>query len=428
MKSEQCICLKFFVLSSLVLLLLFGFAAGNAYATNGYFGNGYSIESKALAGAGVALPQGSLDASMNPASMVFVGKRLDFGLALFTPSRKYDVKGNPSGFPGTFGLAPGQVKSDSEWFVIPSVGFNWQLDDMNSLGISIYGNGGMNTDYDKHTFGGSSPTGVDLIQLFIAPTYARKISEHHAFGITPIFAYQSFEARGLQQFKPFSSSPSNLTNNGHEGSYGYGGRIGYLGEIFPFLNIGAAYQTKIYMSELDNYKGLFAEQGDFDIPATWTVGIALKAAEGVTFLADLQRIYYSDITAINNPLLPNIQTSQLGKNRGAGFGWDDITILKFGVQWQSSKDWIWRAGYSIGEQPIPQSEVLFNILAPATIKNHATFGLTKKIGDHQEVKCAVMYAASNSVSGPNSLEAPGQQTIKLTMHQWEFSLGYAWKF
>jgi long-chain fatty acid transport protein len=428
MKSEQCICLKFFALSSLVLMLLFGFAAGSAYATNGYFGNGYSIESKALAGAGVALPQGSLDASINPASMVFVGKRLDFGLSLFTPSRKYDVKGNPSGFPGTFGLAPGQVKSDSEWFVIPSVGFNWQLDDMNSLGISIYGNGGMNTDYDKRTFGGSSPTGVDLIQLFIAPTYARKITDHHAFGITPIFAYQSFEAQGLQQFKPFSSSPSNLTNNGHEGSYGYGGRIGYLGEIFPFLNIGAAYQTKIYMSELDNYRGLFAEKGDFDIPATWTLGIALKAAEGVTFLADLQRIYYSEITAINNPLLPNIQTSQLGKNRGAGFGWDDITILKFGVQWQSSKDWIWRAGYSIGEQPIPQSEVLFNILAPATIKNHATFGLTKKVGDHQEFKCAVMYAASNSVSGPNPLEAPGQQTIKLTMHQWEFSLGYAWKF
>ena len=110
MKSEQCICLKFFVLSSLVLLLLLGFTAGSAYATNGYFGNGYSIESKGLAGAGVALPQASLDASINPASMVFVGKRLDFGLSLFNPNRKYDVKGNPSGFPGTFGLAPGQVR------------------------------------------------------------------------------------------------------------------------------------------------------------------------------------------------------------------------------------------------------------------------------------------------------------------------------
>jgi len=428
MKSEQCICLKFFVLSSLMLLLLFGFAAGTAYATNGYFANGYSIESKAMGGAGVALPQGSLDASMNPASMVFVGKRLDFGLSVFNPNRKYDVKGNPSGFPGTFGLAPGQVKSDSEWFVVPSVGFNWQLDDKNSLGISIYGNGGMNTDYDERTFGGSSPTGVDLMQLFIAPTYARKITAHHAIGITPIFAYQSFESQGLEAFQFFSNSPSKLTNNGHEGSYGYGARIGYLGEIFPFLNIGAAYQTKIYMSELDDYEGLFAEKGDFDIPATWTVGIALKAAEGITFLADLQRIYYNDVDSIGHPLLPNLTPGSLGRDNGPGFGWDDITILKFGVQWQSSKDWIWRAGYSIGEQPISQSDVLFNILAPATIKNHATFGVTKKIGDHQEFKFALMHAFTHSVSGPNPLEAPGQQTIKLTMDQWEFSLGYAWKF
>jgi long-chain fatty acid transport protein len=426
MKSKQCICLKLFVLSSLVLLLLFGIAAGSAYATNGYFANGYSIESKALAGAGVALPQGSMDASVNPAAMAFIGKRIDVGLTLFNPNREYKVSGNPSGF--GFGLAPGTVKSDSEWFVIPSVGFNWQLDDRNSLGISIYGNGGMNTDYDERTFGVSSPTGVDLTQLFITPTYARKISAHHAVGITPIFAYQSFEAQGLEAFAGFSSSPSKLTNNGHEGSYGYGARIGYLGEIFPFLNIGAAYQTKIYMSELDDYKGLFAEKGDFDIPATWTVGLALKAAEGVTVLMDVQRIYYNDIDSIKNPLLPNLTPGSLGRDNGPGFGWDDITILKLGVLWQSSKDWIWRAGYSIGEQPISQSDVLFNILAPATIRDHATFGLTKKIGDHQEVKFALMHAFTNSVSGPNPLEAPGQQTIKLTMNQWEFSVGYAWKF
>ena len=72
--------------------------------------------------------------------------------------------------------------------------------------------------------------------------------------------------------------------------------------------------------------------------------------------------------------------------------------------------------------------MFFNILAPATIEDHATFGLTKKIGDHQELKFALMHALSNSVSGPNPLEAPGQQTIKLTMDQWEFSVGYAWKF
>lgn len=408
----------------LALMFSVGFAS-SVYATNGYFSHGYSVESKALAGAGVALPQGSLDASINPAAMAFVGKRIDIGLSIFNPNREYKVSGNPSP-PPLFGLQTGTVESDSEWFVIPSFGINWPLDDKNSIGLSIYGNGGMNTDYDEETFYGSSPTGVDLMQLFITPTYARKLAPKHAVAISPIFAYQSFEAQGLEAFSGYSSDPSDLTNNGHESSYGIGGKIGYLGEILPNLNLGASYQTKIWMSKLDKYAGLFAEEGDFDIPATWTIGLAYKVIPSLTLLVDVQEIYYSDVDSIHNPLKNNIFNSKLGKDDGAGFGWDDITVLKLGVQWQSSREWIWRAGYSIGDQPIPRSEVLFNILAPGVIKQHATAGFTRTIGDKQELKCAVMYAFENDVTGENPL-SPGQK-IRLTMNQWEFSVGYAWKF
>jgi len=94
-----------FLLCLLMLVLALCFS-GVAQATNGYFANGYSIESKAMAGAGVALPQGSLDASTNPASMAFVGNRVDIGLSLFNPNREYTVKGNPSGDP-YLGLPPG---------------------------------------------------------------------------------------------------------------------------------------------------------------------------------------------------------------------------------------------------------------------------------------------------------------------------------
>jgi len=425
MKRKRFVNIRLILFCSFFFMVVLGFAANNTYATNGYFSNGYSIESKALAGAGVALPQGSLDASINPAAMAFVGKRIDVGLSFFNPNREYKVSGNPSP-PPAFGLMPGTVESESKWFIIPSVGINWQLDDKNSIGLSIYGNGGMNTDYDKHTFYGSSPTGVDLMQLFITPTYARKLAPKHAVAISPIFAYQSFEAKGLEAFSGYSSDPSDLTNNNHDSSYGIGGKIGYLGEILPNLNLGASYQTKIWMSRFDKYAGLFAEEGDFDIPATWTIGLAYRIIPELTVLVDVQEIYYSDVKSIHNPLMNNIQDSQLGKDDGAGFGWDDITVLKIGVQWQSSKDWTWRAGYSIGDQPIPRDEVLFNILAPGVVKQHATAGFTRAIGDKQELKFALMYAFENDVTGTNPLD-PGEK-IKLTMNQWEISFGYAWKF
>jgi long-chain fatty acid transport protein len=412
-------------LFSLSLIILFG-VENAAYATNGYFTNGTSIESKALGGAGVALPQGAVDAAINPALMAFVGNRLDVSLSFFNPERKYTVEGSPSG-PPYFGLAPGTVKSSMRWFLIPSAGVNWKLSDKDSVGVSMFANGGMNTSYHARTFYGSAPTGVDLMQLFISPTYARKILPNHAIGISPIIAYQRFEAIGLRAFSPYSANPADLSNNGHSNSFGIGGKIGYVGEIFPFLNIGAEYKTKIIMSRFDKYEGLFAENGSFDIPASWTVGITIKPIEDLAFLADVQEIYYNDVKSINNPLVPNLQKSKLGKDNGAGFGWDDITVVKLGVQWKSSREWTWRAGYSIGDQPIPRSEVLFNILAPGIIKEHLTFGATRSFGNN-ELKFAIMRAFNHGVEGPNALEAPGQQKIRLTMGQWEISVGYAWKF
>jgi long-chain fatty acid transport protein len=454
----------------LALTLLLGIVAVS-YATNGYFAHGYSVKNKALAGAGTALPLDSLAASTNPAGMVWIGSRVDIGISLFNPNREYTVNGSPTpvapspgglipgtdcNFPGAFagptappcpfGLAPGTEKSDSKLFVIPSLGYNRMMNENYSLGISIYGNGGMNTDYDTATFGGplgSSPTGVDLAQLFIVPTYARKLTPKHAIGLSPIFAYQRFEAKGLDAFGAFgfSGDPSNLTNNDHDNSFGIGGRFGYMGEIYPGFFIGASYATKIYMSKLDEYAGLFAEDGDFDIPSSWSAGLAYHLPEpALTFVIDVQQILYSDVDAVANDFSPFFDCfggllmggssasipQCLGNDKGAGFGWEDMTIIKVGIEWESMPGLIWRAGYSYGNQPIPEDEVLFNILAPGVIEHHASVGLTKAIRSNQEISVAVMHAFSNDITGDNPLD-PAQE-IEIKMNQWEFTAGYSWTF
>jgi long-chain fatty acid transport protein len=418
----------------MILVAGIGFVAQEAYATNGYFSHGYSIESKALGGAGVALPQGSIDASVNPALMAFVGTRADISLSLFNPNREYSV--NTHGKLGGFLLDDGTVQSDSNYFIVPAMGFNWSLNNKTSIGISVYGNGGMNTDYDKKTFDDpranvSKPTGVDLMQLFIVPTLSVKVAPKHSLGFSPILAYQRFEARGLQAFKPFSSDPGNLTNNGHDGAWGWGGRVGYYGELFPFLSVGASYQTKIWTTKFDKYAGLFAENGGFNIPANWTIGIAVKPVPELAFLFDVQKIYYSDVKSVANSMMPNLMKSQLGNEDGAGFGWQNMTIYKAGIQWKSSDAWTWRAGYSYGEQPIRDKDVMFNILAPGVPEHHATAGFTRAISKTQDLSFSLMHAFSKTVSGKNPLAggAPGDsQEIRIKMNQWEGTLGYTWKF
>jgi len=142
-----------FIRAVLVCVLL-GAIATPAAATNGYFSHGYGVKYKALAGAGVALYLGPTAAATNPGSMAFIGKQYDISLSIFNPNRKYTVTGDPSMEPGTFGLAPGTYESDSKVFYIPTLSANWPLNDDETLavGLAIYGNGGMNTDYPPATF------------------------------------------------------------------------------------------------------------------------------------------------------------------------------------------------------------------------------------------------------------------------------------
>ena len=413
--------------SILLVLVVVASLAAQAGATDGYFANGYGTNYKAMGGAGVALSLGTQAPATNPAAMVFLGRRYDVGVEVFNPNRQFSVTGSPSGFPGTFGLAPGTVESGSNYFPIPALGANWKVGEGATFGISAYGNGGMNTDYGAPVFG-VAPAGVDMSQMFLAPTYARKLGPRHALGLSAILAYQRFEAKGLQGFGFFSSDPQSLTNREHANSYGAGIRLGYLGELADWLSVGASYQTRINMTRFDEYSGLFAEEGAFDIPQTLTGGVAVKPADRITVAVDVQWINYESVKSVGNDFLPNLALASLGADAGAGFGWHDMTMYKAGVQFEANPDWTLRAGYSYGRQPIRGNEVLINILAPGVMEQHVSAGVTHTVRKGQAVNFAIVRAIPKSVAGPNNLEVPDRQTIELRMDQWEFDVSYSFGF
>jgi long-chain fatty acid transport protein len=403
-------------------------AAHGAWASDGYFSHGYGTDHKAMAGAGVALSLGSQTVATNPAAAAFLPGGLDLDIAVFNPNRQHTVTGAPSGYPGTFGLAPGTVKSDSKYFPVPGLGASRKVGKNGVFAVLAYGNGGMNTNYPAPVFG-VSPAGINLTQMFLAPTYAHKLGGgKHALGLSAIFAYQRFEAKGLAAFSGFSSDPANLTNNKAANSFGAGLRVGYQGQLAPWLTVGLSYQTRVVMSKFDSYAGLFAEQGGFDVPQNVTGGLALKATKRLTAALDVQWINYSGVRSVGNALLPNLMAAKLGDDAGAGFEWQDMTIYRGGLQYDAGGGWMFRTGYSYGKQPIPTQAVLMNILAPGVIEHHVSAGFSKTVRGRHGIHLAVTRALSKSVTGPNVLEAPGQQTIELTMDQWDVSLGYSLGF
>lgn len=396
-------------------------------ATDGYFSPGYGTSSKGMGGAGVACPMSALSVASNPASIAFVGNQFDIGLAWFKPQRGFEVKGQPSNYPETFPLTPGKFESGSTSFLVPSVGMNWKLSDKSAFAIAIYGNGGMNTNYDESVFYGGS-TGINLSQLFVAPTYAYQWTEGHAIGVSAILAYQQFEGKGLAAFSLSSADPASLTNKGKSTSTGYGLRVGYHGRFSPMWSLGLSYQTRTKMGEFKKYAGLFAEEGGFDIPSSYTAGLAFHPSDSLTFALDIGKINFSEVKSIGNPMFPNLQTTQLGDAGGAGFGWEDIAVYKLGIQWKASHALTLRAGYNHCDQPIPEKEVMFNILAPGVIQDHFTLGATQAINEKSAISFSLIRAFSKSVTGPNPMEAPGAQTITLRMDQWDLEFGYSYRF
>jgi long-chain fatty acid transport protein len=402
-------------------------APGMALATTGYFAHGYGIKAKSMGGVGIALPQDALAPATNPAGIAWVGNRIDLGAELFMPDRGASITG--SGAPGANGTYDG---NDTKSFIIPEIGYARVINPNLTFGVAVYGNGGMNTDYATNPFtayGGSGPAGVDLMQLFVAPTVAWK-SGNHAFGASLDLAYQRFKAEGIQGFAGSSASPGNVSNRGYDDSTGFGVRVGWTGQISPSVTLGATYQSKTKMSEFDKYSGLFANQGDFDIPENYGVGVALKATPALTVAVDVQQINYSDIPAVGNPVDSLFTGSPLGSTNGPGFGWQDVTVYKIGLAYELKPGMALRAGYVTLDQPIPASQTFFNILAPGVVEDHLTLGLTLEMSKTSELTLMYMHAFEKKVNGSVSIPAVpfGGGDANLRMSQDSIGVAYGWKY
>ena len=404
-----------------------------ALATEGYFQHGYSALQKAEGGAGVADPEDAKTLAINPAGLVSVGDEVEVGISLFSPHRQYETSSGP-GF-----VAPGNVKSDWNYFAMPNVAYSHQIDDHSAWGLAMYGNGGMNTNYPVSAatnpncafFGGGNgvycggKAGVNLTQMFLTAGYAYR-SGNIAVGIAPVFALQMFDAKGLGAFSGLSSAPGDLTSGKIDTSVGGGVRVGAIWTVAPTFRLAVAGATPTWMSKFSKYKGLFANGGSVDIPANVTVGAAWDARPDLTLMLDYKHIFYSDVAAIgNSSSIPK----PLGSNGGPGFGWTDVDVIALGAKWQVAPAWTLRAGYAHNTNPVRPADVTLNILAPGVITDHITGGVSVRMSDNSSFDVSGSYMPTHSVSGPEVIPGfgPTGRTITLSMHEYDISVEWRYK-
>ena len=430
--------MKRFIQKSLIAAISVGIAGVSiqAHATNGYFAHGYGTKAKGMAGAGVAYPQDSLAAATNPAGMVWIGNRWDLGAEVFAPDRTATTAwGNTAIDPDTGAYDPANARTydgngngfGESWFLIPEFGYNHMINNDLSLGVSVFGNGGMNTTWNGPIYSEGTTgidTAIDLAQLFISPTVSWKVNKNHSIGLAVNLIYQRIKLEGISDFCGFTPGgnpegcfdgpQTGLSDQGYSGSTGAGVRLGWLGKFDNGVSVGASWQSRSRMSRFKKYDQLFAENGDFDIPSTWTLGVAFELMPKVNVAFDVQKINYTEINSVANPntgwndlFADGVLDNPLGSDAGPGFGWSDMTVYKLGFDYQYSKNLVMRAGWNHGSQPVSASEVQFNVLAPAVVEDHLTFGFTWTMQGGGELSGYFMHALEETVTGTSNSGAPG---------------------
>ncbi len=412
-------------LNRLFLISLCLLTVTTAKAIDGYHMLGYGTVSKGMGGVGAAYYRASIIGN-NPAGRAFLDKQYSASLTFLFPTTSYTVTGAPSG-QGIMPLVPGKYDSDVKLKLVPNLGANWRLSETSAFGLSIYGTG-IASDFPTQTFYDptSDNTSVSFNQLYLEPTYAIKLGEKHAFGISAMLMCQTFEVTGIYSFGSMSQDPENLSNNGTDYNFGAGFKVGYMGEILKGLNVGVSYQSRTFAGKLSKYAGLLAEDGKLDAPSIITAGINYQICDKFKFLFDVQQINFSEVKSLGNPiskLLP--EGNLMGSDNGPGFGWEDMTVFKFGTEFNASETLTLRAGYAYGDEPVQESEVLFNILASVVNNQHITLGATKKVGSKgKDINLALVYAPANNVKGANVLDSAQQIDLELSVFEIELGITF----
>ncbi|OYT15868.1 MAG: hypothetical protein B7C24_10725 [Bacteroidetes bacterium 4572_77] len=401
---------------------------------------GYGAKNNAIAGSGVALSSEALWGNKNPGGLAFLGRKIGLGIDIQMPTVSYKVLNAPASFnqdylqPWPLGLQEGQADASRKATILPNIGINLELNDNSSLAISIFSNGRRGHSFDTKTYYSpiiaefpntdeftnpmgvvSSPTFFHLSQYFSAISYSYKINDKIGVGLSAVGAWQSLNVGGYEAFGSlgYSAYPQEISNNDMANAYGLGGQLGLQWNISKMFQLGLTYRSELFMSSFESYKGLIAENGQMNIPAEWSLGIALQASENLLIAIDAQRICYSQVAAWNLPMASH-KEGYLGGDNGSGLGREDEMRFKMGLQYHIPK-WDFKIGYAYIKPSIVSDEVLLNMLMPDIIQNHISLGVSRMLND-EVLHFALIKGLKSSMTGVNALDLT--QEIELEAESW----------
>jgi long-chain fatty acid transport protein len=432
--------------SKFLITALFATAivAPQAMAVNGMQVRGVGAYGEGMSGAVTAAPFDTTTMVTNPAGITRVGSRSDIHAGLFTPIRKIDYTA----------IGGGEDEGGSPNYLLPGVGMSAPTSEGSDLyiGMGIYVMAGMGADFGPVT--GPTAFGNPNVRLFsqaqfwkLTPTIAKKFSDQLSVGFSLNIDYQQYD---IQQNFALPTGTGGMAATNGAGAMGFGFTVGALYDINDKVSIGVNYSSEQSMADM-KYRllmgklafldatgsGLMNTNGEYSIglnfPQQYAIGVAYRPIPALLVTADYKWINYSanfDKVTIEG----DFQSVAFGVPSGTivansyelDFGWEDVSVIAVGVQYQlNDATWL-RAGINHSNAAVPEERAFTNGALPAVAEDSFSLGATRNFGSNWQGSFSYASLAENTVTSKG--DPQGGDGTKISLGGWSLLAGISYRY
>ncbi len=388
------------------------------FAQAGHIMQGVGAVNMSMGGASTAQPLDINGALLwNPATIsAFDSKKLSVSAGLFfsSPELSSSLPAGALG-PGAPSVS-GTTLDDRGISILPAIAMVWGKEDSkHTFGFSAFGISGFGVTFPEEANNPLSPTfnptinsnpvnypqqamgfghvESDYMLLQVGLTYSYQLTDKFSIGFQPNINYAALELApnplSSPDFPPPFGTGKGYPTSNKASAIGFGGQVGVFYDSGEVLKLGASYKSQQYFGEFD-FSNTYLDgseapnvQFTMNYPAIYSVGMGLSF-DKLDIAVDLRYVDYENTDGFAESGWQIAESGPMaGYPTGAvnGFGWQNITILSAGLQYQLLEKMPIRFGYTYSSDPIPDELTFFSIPATAVINNAAQFGFGYNVND-----------------------------------------------
>ena len=425
---------------------------------------------RSMGGTALAYDVGGSAMANNVATMLLMplGQSVDLQLNLDAPNT-LEIRDLATGEIATTDRSP-----VFHAYYSPNLDYVWRAGDF-GLGLGLFSDGGLGTEYGHDSFLSRTPSGVDTGLAVSSKGLFLRAPLAAAYQITPalavggafegVFAGLSLsdlgsadqlatlaaQGRAFGSLLPMIGPVVGATGGAYfsfsrppeikfgTDAFGISGRLGATYRLDEGSILGISYRFRTLLPDLSgttgrivaispggdqvSLPGSFRVQ-DFQLPADFGVGVSHQLTSDVLIAFDYHHTFWGGAFQELKVRFRADSGGDIALNIPQAYR--DANLFSIGVQYRALPQLVLRAGGQISNQALPGDQLL--AIGPVVTIAHASTGFTFTISQGVALQFAYIHAFTASVTNRSPPNVSSTAPIGVVQNQDNFSLGLTFRF